>query len=200
MNPKLLTTAGRTLGAAAALVLLAGTAEAHTGVGATSGFAAGLSHPIFGADHLLVMVGVGLWAGLVGGRALWAMPVAFVSAMLLGAGLGMAAIGLPGVELMIAGSVVALGAVLALRPQLPMALAIAGIALAAIFHGHAHAMEMPATASGLAYFAGFTLATAGLHIAGLALGFGFRKVAGPMVVRAAGAAIAATGLGLIFAG
>ncbi len=42
---------------------LAGPALAHTGVGAVHGFGAGLMHPLFGVDHVLAMVAVGLWPG-----------------------------------------------------------------------------------------------------------------------------------------
>ena len=37
-------------------------------VGQTRGFGAGFLHPLFGLDHVLAMVAVGLWAGLAGGR------------------------------------------------------------------------------------------------------------------------------------
>ena len=52
---------------------LAGPALAHTGAGAVHGFGAGLMHPLFGVDHVLAMVAVGLWAGLTGGRARFAL-------------------------------------------------------------------------------------------------------------------------------
>ena len=49
-------------------------ALAHTGQHAFSGFLAGFAHPLTGLDHTLAMVGVGLFASLLGGRALWAVP------------------------------------------------------------------------------------------------------------------------------
>ena len=39
------------------------------------------AHPLLGADHLLTMVAVGLFAAMTGGRARWACPAAFVGAM-----------------------------------------------------------------------------------------------------------------------
>ena len=44
----------------------------------------GFSHPLFGLDHIVVMVAVGLWAATIGGRALWIVPGAFVGTMALG--------------------------------------------------------------------------------------------------------------------
>src|SRR5712691_5570753 len=55
-----------------------GPALAHTGLEHAFSFASGFAHPWTGLDHMLAMVAVGLWAGLNGGRALWAWPAAFV--------------------------------------------------------------------------------------------------------------------------
>ena len=70
---------------------------------------AGFSHPLFGLDHIVVMVAVGLWAATIGGRALWVVPGAFVGTMALGYGLAIGGIQLPLVEPVILASVVALG-------------------------------------------------------------------------------------------
>ena len=80
-----------------ALILSPSVALAHPGHG--TGFLAGLDHPYSGMDHMLAMVAVGLWAAVIGGRAIWALPLAFVSAMLAGGALGMAGVALPGVSL-----------------------------------------------------------------------------------------------------
>ena len=95
-----------------ALILSVGAASpafAHLNPAEHGSFAAGFSHPLFGADHILAMVGVGLWAFLVGGRAVWAIPAAFVVTMMLGFAAALAGIGLPFVEPTIAASVVVLG-------------------------------------------------------------------------------------------
>ena len=54
-------------------------ALAHTGVGSTIGFANGFMHPVGGIDHVLAMVAVGLFAALPGGRALWLLPISFLT-------------------------------------------------------------------------------------------------------------------------
>ena len=82
----------------AAALLLPLPALAHTGIGPVDGFTAGFAHPLGGLDHLMAMLGIGLWAGLLGGRATWALPAAFLGAMALGGALGMAGLGLPIVE------------------------------------------------------------------------------------------------------
>ena len=100
-----------------ALVLLPQAALAHPGHGEAAGLVHGFLHPVSGADHVLAMVAVGLLAALRGGRALWALPAAFLALMAAGAGLGMAGVevsglGLPVAETGIALSVVASGVVL----------------------------------------------------------------------------------------
>jgi len=104
----------RTGCAMGACALAPSLAFAHTGVGPTQGFVHGFMHPVSGIDHILAMVTVGVFAWQLGGRALWAVPAAFVTIMALGGALGMSGIGLPFVELGIALSVVVLGAVVAL--------------------------------------------------------------------------------------
>lgn len=131
--------------------------------------AAGFVHPFTGVDHLLAMVAVGVWAAQLGGRWVWAVPLAFVGSMALGGVLGFAGIRLPFVEPMIAASVLVLGLLIAMRVQLRWSgLALVGVF--ALFHGIAHATEMPGDASKIVYAAGFVLATALLHAAGVGLG------------------------------
>ena len=84
-------------------------AHAHVGIGETSGFTHGVSHPLTGIDHLCAMIAVGLWAAQTGGRAIWAVPLAFVSVMLLGGASGMTGVHFPLAETGIALSVLMLG-------------------------------------------------------------------------------------------
>ncbi|WP_119418569.1 HupE/UreJ family protein [Desertibaculum subflavum] len=176
----------------------AGAAAAHTGHGATEGFAQGFAHPLLGLDHLLAMIAVGLWGARIGGRARWLVPAAFVGVMALGGVIGVAGFGLPLVELGIVGSVLVLGLLVAAAPQPPLWAPAAIVALFALFHGHAHGTEMPEAVSGLAYSLGFVLATALLHSLGLMLGL---LVAGrsPLALRLGGGAIAACGALLLIA-
>lgn len=185
---------------AVALALAAGPALAHTGVGETSGFTQGFAHPIGGLDHVLAMVAVGLFAATLGGRALWLVPLAFVGMMAVGGALGMAGIEIPFVEIGIALSVVALGVAVALRFTMPVAAAMAFVGFFAVFHGHAHGAEMPDAASGLAYGAGFILATALLHAVGVGFGLVLGKAAerhGPRLTQGAGGAMAIAGVAIL---
>jgi urease accessory protein len=187
-----------------ALIAVAGAASpalAHTGHGAASGFMAGVAHPLGGLDHLLAMIAVGILAAQIGGRALWLVPASFVGMILVGAMLGFAGTPLPLVEIGIVGSVVVLGLVIAAGRRMPMGAAMALVGVMALFHGHAHGTEMPVSASGLAYGAGFTLATLGLHAAGIGLCVAVREAVSrnaDVVLRAGGGVIAGVGA-LLFA-
>lgn len=186
--------------AAAAIALMPGIALAHTGVGDTSGFSHGFVHPLTGIDHLLAMMMVGVFAWQLGGRALWLVPLTFVLVMAIGGAFGVAGVSIPFVETGIALSVIVLGAAVAFRLSMPVAIAVALVGLFAVFHGHAHGEEMPENAAGLAYGLGFMLATAALHLAGIGLGFLIGRIAderGPAVVRITGGVVAVAGLALL---
>lgn len=183
----------------AALLLAPATVLAHTGAGSTAGFGSGFLHPIGGLDHLLAMIAVGLWAAQAGGRAIWTVPTAFVSVMILCGALGMAGIALPHVETGIVLSVLVLGVLIAVAVRLPVVAAAAIVGLFAVFHGHAHGAEMPLGAGAFAYSAGFALATALLHGAGIGLGMAIRRFSVEPLTRFAGVAIAVSGVWLAVA-
>lgn len=179
------------------LALVASTpAFAHLDPVEHGSFAAGFSHPLFGLDHILAMVGVGLWAGLLGGRAIWAVPTAFVVMMVVGFAAAMGNIGLPFVEPVIAASVVVLGlmALVAVRAPIPIAMAL--VAAFALFHGYAHGGEL-GEAGALPFMGGFAVATALLHAAGVAIGFGAERFGGRLVTRIAGGLVTLGGLWIV---
>ena len=172
-------------------------AFAHVGHGSTASFAAGVAHPLMGIDHVAVMVAVGLWAALKGGRALWVWPATFVGVMLIGGAFGMAQVALPFVEPAILASVVALGLLVALAVDLPVWAGAATVAVFALFHGHAHGTEVAENIGGVEYMAGFALATATLHAVGIGTALGLTEVRMRGAVRAAGVACALVGVGLM---
>jgi len=174
-------------------------AHAHVGVGQTSSLADGLLHPITGLDHVAVMLAVGLWAAMRGGRALWAVPASFVFVMALGGLLGMWGISIPFVESGIITSVLVLGVLVAAAVRLPLLASSLLVALFALFHGHAHGAEMPETAFGLAYGLGVLAGTGLLHGCGIGLGLCAQRLGQPGLIRYAGAATVALGIVLAIA-
>jgi len=162
---------------------------------------AGFSHPLFGIDHILVMVAVGLWAAQIAQatpnrRALWLVPAAFVCTMALGFALAVSGIDIPFVEPAILASIIALGLFVAMAVRLPVAASTAIVGVFALFHGHAHGGEL-GSAGAFQFGAGFVIATALLHAAGIALGLGIARFS-PYIARILGAATAIVGLSLAF--
>lgn len=181
-------------------VLVPTAAFAHTGVGDPSGLVHGFVHPLGGLDHLLCMVAVGVLAAVLGGRALLLVPLSFVVMMTLGFLLGAGGAALPLVELGIGFSAVAIGAVAASGRPLPVGVAMTLAGAFAIFHGHAHGAEMPASTDALAYALGFIGATALLHLAGIASTLVVAALAGRhgrTLARAAGGVFALGGIGVL---
>jgi len=182
---------------AGAGLLAAPAAFAHTFGAHGAGFADGFAHPFLGLDHMLAMLAVGVWAAQLGGYALWRVPAAFLLAMAGGALLAGPAMELAVLEKAIAASVLALGLSVLFALRLRAWLAVLAVGTFALFHGFAHGLEMPQTASPLGYGLGFLSATACLHLLGVAVGLSLLRV--KMAQRVGGLAIAVGGLLLLAA-
>jgi urease accessory protein len=174
-------------------LLSAAPALAHTGEGGAGGFISGLAHPVFGPDHVVAMVAVGLWGVFLGQPAIWLLPIVFPLVMAAGGVLGILGVPLPAVETGIAASAIVLGAMVALAARPPLWAATVLVGAFAIFHGYAHGRELPDGADAVAFAAGFVIATGLLHLTGIAFGQLARWPVGRLAVRAAGVVIAAVG-------
>ena len=177
----------------AMFLVLTPSAQAHVEQGQAAGFVTGLEHPWSGLDHVLAMIAVGLWGAQLGNPAIWVLPITFPMVMSFGAMMGLLGIPLPGIEIGIAVSAIFLGVMVLgeVKPNLYIAAAMVGVF--AIFHGHAHGTELPPGQSGLLYSMGFVIATGVLHGIGITVGLIYRWPAGKLVLRGAGAFIAAMG-------
>jgi urease accessory protein len=170
------------------LFILPNLASAHILFGTSHGMKDGFVHPFTGMDHLLAMFAVGLWAAQHRGRAVWMIPLTFVSVMVLGEIMGVSGAYVPGAEFGIAASLLALGALIATATRFKPSLSMLVVGFFALFHGYAHGHEMPAAVSAVSFSVGFALATLLLHGLGLAAGFALQKER--RVITFAGSAIA----------
>ena len=173
-------------------------ALAHTRGGEAVGFVAGVEHPISGLDHVVAMIAVGLWGAQLGAPAVWLLPVTFPMVMAVGGMVGLMGVALPGIEVGIAISAIALGFAVCreARPRLWIAALVVGVF--AIFHGNAHGTELPPGANGLLYSIGFVIATGLLHATGIGIGVAHRWPVGRVALRAAGAAVALAGIAFLW--
>lgn len=167
-------------------------ALAHSGAGDES-FAAGLSHPLMGVDHIAAMLLVGLGAAVFMKRSGWVLPAAFLLALIAGF-TTFALIPRSLAEAGIVASVVALGLATAFQAKAPAPLALLVVAAFGYAHGGAHGIERPEGTAAPLFAAGFLAASATLHLGGYALA----RVLPFPVLRVIGAGSA--GLGLALAG
>jgi urease accessory protein len=180
--------------AGVATAFWAAPALAHETEGVAGGLLSGLTHPLFGLDHVVAMVAVGLWGGQLKQPAIWLLPVTFPLVRAFGGVLGARGAPLPGVEIGIAISAVVLGVAVAAFFKPPLWVAAVVVGAFAIFHGHAHGAELPESATPLAYGAGFVISTGLLHASGIAIGLLLHWPAGEKVVRVLGGVISCVGL------
>jgi hydrogenase/urease accessory protein HupE len=149
------------------LILSPALAHAHTAGTAVNGWHHGFNHPLEGWDHLVTMLAVGIWAAQLHGRAVWLLPLAFVGVMSLGGLAGVAGVSVPGAEMTILLSVVVFGVLVLRKVRFRARFSVLIVGFFAFFHGFAHGLEMPASASLLSFALGFTVATLLLHGAGI---------------------------------
>ncbi|WP_425462507.1 HupE/UreJ family protein [Martelella lutilitoris] len=187
----------KSAGLSAGLLLAAAApAFAHLNPAEHGSFMAGFSHPLFGADHILAMVAVGIWAAMIGGRAMLVVPASFVITMSIGFALALSGVSLPFVEPAILASVVGLGLLVALAVKVPTPVSAAVVAVFALFHGFAHGTELGG-AGAMTFGLGFMAGTALLHAAGVGLGIGLNRFGGMTLSRLLGAATALAGLAMM---
>jgi urease accessory protein len=148
-----------------AVLGMASMAMAHPGHSGETGLLAGAMHPLVGIDHVIAALAVGIWAARVAGKLRWILPTVFV-ATLFAATLFPHALSTSAAEAGIVASLFVLGLLAVFSWRMPVSLGIAVTALFAVFHGSAHASEMPASVSSFAYAFGLTVSSAMICFAG----------------------------------
>jgi urease accessory protein len=159
------------------------------------GFLSGLAHPVIGLDHLAFIVAMGVAAGVAALNL--AIPGVFIVASALGVGLHVQGVALPAAELVVAASVLLIGAMVAAGRALPTGGWVALFALAGLFHGYAFGESIfgAERAPLAAYLVGLVIVQTALAI-GIALIA--RRSAGDMIKpRLVGAAIAGIGIAIL---
>ena len=160
---------------AAALFLVSPSLYAHTGGHIDHSLISGLLHPLTGIDHLLVLMAVGLIAAKQDGKALFAFPAFFLALMAAGAALSAYAVQIPFVESLIALSLVAFGLLVSVKQKQRSGILFLGVSLFAIFHGYAHAAEIPADVGAVLYFSSLMLMSLVICLIGCVLGLSTGK-------------------------
>ncbi|MFM7887618.1 MAG: HupE/UreJ family protein [Pseudanabaena sp.] len=157
-------------------LVFASPASAHHAMGSKipsnffEGFLSGLAHPVIGVDHLAFIVTVGLFAALKPQGIF--IPLSFVLSAMLGTGIHLIGVSLPVVELIVSGSILLFGVLLASKNS-PNVLVMAALsALAGLFHGYTYgeAIFGAQTTALVAYLVGFTTIQLVISIAAFFVG------------------------------
>lgn len=180
------------------LVLFGGSVQAHPGHGGLAGFGSGALHPFTGVDHLLAMLGIGLWSALRGNGVSLRLPLWFVAGAALGTALGFAGLFDERIEIVLAASLIPLGVALLANLRGEHVLALCLVAVCGLLHGAAHGREFAGAHRSMA-FAGFLTGTVVLHVAGAALALALPRSRRPIAIASSGAGLAAAGLWLLAA-
>jgi len=145
-------------------LLISAVANAHGTVSGSSGFVSGILHPIFGLDHLLAMLAVGMISVKMGGKAIWYVPLFFIIVMFLGSNIGIYYPDIIDAEIGISLSILVLGLSLFITKRIPLFVIYIGVGLFALLHGHAHGVEMPFAGDPFYYALGFMSGSALIHL------------------------------------
>jgi urease accessory protein len=156
-----------------ALVLSGSAAQAHHVMGGAmpetfaQGLVSGLAHPVIGLDHFAFVVAAGILAAPLARGPL--IVLVFLAGGVLGAALHLAGLDLPGSEVAIALSVVALAGLVLVRRSAPAPVLAALFAAAGVFHGYALTETIVGAESTplAAYFAGLIAVQYGVALAAL---------------------------------
>jgi hydrogenase/urease accessory protein HupE len=128
----------------------------------------GFLHPLEGWDHVVTMLGVGIWAAQLRGKAIWLLPSTFVGVMSLGGISGAAKyLAVPSAEVLIVLSCFVFSVLIIRKIRFTTQINVLIVAFFAFFHGFAHGQEISASASLISYTLGFMVATLLLHGAGI---------------------------------
>jgi urease accessory protein len=135
-------------------------ALAHTGNLAT-GLLPGLLHPFTGTDHLLMIIGVGIYSARSNNPLRFALPCVYLLALATGALFGTNTFSAAAIEVGVAVSLLALGLLLMLAGAAASIWTLGIVTFTGVVSGLAHGLEIPSAVAGAAFIAGLlTISTA----------------------------------------
>ncbi len=187
-----------------ALLVMAEPAFAHHLMGGrvpatfTDGLLSGLGHPVIGLDHFAAVVAVGCLAAAH--RAAVMLAIGFVLAMIAGVALHVHGATVPGADILVAFSVIVLGAQMLRGRQMPAGTALALFAAVGLLHGYALGESIYGSEPTplFAYLLGLTVIQSAVALAAMnATRLMMRRTADFSALRFAGAGIIGIGLAVL---
>ncbi|MCL2914180.1 HupE/UreJ family protein [Shewanella corallii] len=151
------------------VLLMAGLEQTMVSPEVSQGVQAGLLHHLSGVAHLLVMLGIGIWAVMLGHKAWLWLPLGVLSALVIGSLLGRSAMAHTLCQAGMVLSVLMLGALIAGNVRWPVLISLSLVSVLSLFHGYGHGFEYTNPHGFIAYIGGITLASALSIAAGVTL-------------------------------
>ena len=132
-----------------------------------SGIMAGFTHPIFGLDHAIAILGTGILSYLID-KSKWYLYLGlFILAMIGGGIVGIDMEATEVIEKIIAVSVVIIGAFIGINNKINPMLFLIPLGIFGFFHGFAHGAEMPPDMSSSVYISGYSLGASLVGVIGM---------------------------------
>ncbi len=131
-----------------------------------TGFMAGFTHPIFGLDHSLAIIGISFYGLLVDSKKWVVYPTVFILFLILGGTIGIGTSGSMMTEKLIAASVLLIGMTISFSIHTKTALSLLLIAIFGFIHGCAHGAEIPENTTAFQYISGYSFGAMLLSVIG----------------------------------
>jgi urease accessory protein len=160
------------------------------------GLLSGLGHPVIGLDHFAAVVAIGCLAAAH--RAGPALVIGYVVAMMIGVGIHLLGATVPAAELLVALTVLALGAALLIDRAMSAGMALAAFALVGLIHGYALGESIYGAERSplLAYLIGLAVIQSAIALGAMTLARIVIRRADVITLRFVGAGIAGIGLAI----
>jgi urease accessory protein len=161
------------------------------------GLLSGLGHPVIGVDHFAAVVAIGCLASAQRSGAV--SVIGYIVAMMLGVGLHLMGTTVPAAELLVALTVLGLGATVVWRRDMAVGAALTLFALVGLIHGYAlgetiyGAERTPL----VAYLIGLAVIQSAVALGAMMVAKAATKRSDPVMVRLIGAGVAGVGIAVL---
>lgn len=154
------------LAAVGLMLIFPSWASAHESkIHESASFVSGLSHPLSGVDHVLMLLTAGYCSKLFGKRA-WHLSLIVLASLFVGYLAGLYELGFKPAEVMIVFTMFCIGALLLIQNRAPYFLTLFLFVISGLVHGFVHGKEVPVAQSSAEFGLGFLIASTLLLWAG----------------------------------
>jgi urease accessory protein len=158
------------------------------------GLLSGLGHPVIGLDHFAAVVAIGCIAAAHSRGA--ALVIGYIVAMMCGVGLHLTGASVPASELLVALTVLGLGAIVVSRRDLAVGAALTLFAMVGLIHGYAlgESIYGAETTPLVAYLIGLGVIQSAIALAVMTIVKAAMKRSDPVMARLIGAGVVGAGV------